>query len=69
VARRQAATDAYQDIAPLIAERRRAGATLQILADELNAEGHTTRRGCPWSPCQVARMLARLPDVRVSTVI
>jgi DNA invertase Pin-like site-specific DNA recombinase len=69
VARRQAAAEAYQDIAPLIAERRRARATLQILADELNAEGHTTRGGCRWTPCQVGRVLARLPDVRVSTVI
>jgi hypothetical protein len=33
---------------------------MQTVADELNADGHTTRKGRRWSPCQVARVLARL---------
>jgi hypothetical protein len=33
--------------------------TLQGIAEELNAQGHTTRRGRPWNPVQVARVLER----------
>jgi hypothetical protein len=33
--------------------------TLQAIANELNKQGHTTRRGKPWNPVQVARMLER----------
>jgi hypothetical protein len=32
---------------------------LQAIADTLNQKGHTTRRGKPWNPVQVARVLER----------
>jgi len=35
------------------------GATLQAIADGLNAEGQTTQRGLPWTPTAVLRVLAR----------
>jgi serine/threonine protein kinase len=45
--------------APLVVEMRGRGLTLQAIADELTAAGHTTRRGKAWGPVQVARVLAR----------
>jgi len=33
------------------------GSTLQAIADKLNADGHTTLRGCPWNKMQVSRLL------------
>jgi len=36
--------------------------TLAAIADKLNAEGHTTRRGRPWNPVQVARVLERASE-------
>jgi DNA invertase Pin-like site-specific DNA recombinase len=53
------ATEAYADLRPSIAEWRDAGTTLEAIADRLNTEGHTTRRGRPWNPVQVSRVLAR----------
>ncbi len=38
------------DIAPYVAELRRQGATLQAIADQLNAEGHKTSGKRQWSP-------------------
>lgn len=35
------------------------GATLQQIADELNAQGITTKRGNQWQPIQVSRVLSR----------
>ena len=35
------------------------GLSLRDIASKLNAEGHTTRRGRPWNPVQVARVLKR----------
>jgi site-specific DNA recombinase len=35
------------------------GANLQAIADELNKQGITTKRGCQWQPMQVSRVLAR----------
>ena len=32
---------------------------MQRIAEKLNAEGHTTRRGKPWNPVQVMRVLER----------
>jgi hypothetical protein len=34
------------------------GATLQNIADELNAQGITTKRQSKWQPTQVSRVLA-----------
>ncbi len=51
--------EAYRDLAPLIRERRDAGKTLRVIAAELNAQGYETRRGKPWNPMQVGRVLQR----------
>ncbi len=57
--RGKAAVEAYADLRPIMAELRAAGASLQAIADKLDADGHTTRRGRPWNPVQVARVLTR----------
>lgn len=57
---RENANAAYADLAPAVAELRDKGLSLQAIADELNREGHTTRRGMPWNPVQVSRVLARV---------
>src|SRR5262245_35469637 len=54
-----AAVEAYADLRPLMEELRAEGASLQAIADELNEQGHTTRRGRPWNPMQVLRVLER----------
>ena len=41
------AKEAYRELAPMIAELREAGFTLQQIADRLNEDGLTTRRGRP----------------------
>src|SRR5205823_3762827 len=55
----KAATEAYSDLAPAMKEWRAEGLTLEAIAERLNAEGHTTRRGKPWNPVQVSRVLER----------
>jgi DNA invertase Pin-like site-specific DNA recombinase len=59
-ARAKAATEAYADLVPTIKQWRMAGETLEAIAEKLNAEGHTTRRGRPWNAVQVARVLGRM---------
>jgi hypothetical protein len=56
--RKTQALDAYADLRPYMRERRAEGLTLQAIADVLNAEGHTTRRGMAWNKVQVNRVLA-----------
>jgi len=56
------ATEAYRELAPVIAELREAGFTLRQIADRLNEQGLTTRRGRAWSPTQVSRVLDRFDD-------
>ncbi len=56
-AHRNAAREAYSDLVPMMRELRTAGQTLQAIADKLNAMGHTTRRGKPWNPVQVDRVV------------
>jgi DNA invertase Pin-like site-specific DNA recombinase len=58
-ANQQATVDAYADLAPLMKGWRTEGMTLQQIAARLHSEGHTTRRGRPWNPVQVARVLER----------
>lgn len=53
------AREAYTDLQPLMMEMRDKGLSLQAIADELNTQGHTTRRGRPWNPVQVSRVLER----------
>jgi DNA invertase Pin-like site-specific DNA recombinase len=55
----KAAAEAYADLHPAMAEMRANGKTLQAIADELNTQGHTTRRGRPWNPVQVSRVLEK----------
>jgi len=43
----------------LIQAMKQEGATLQAIADELNNQGITTKRGSQWQPIQVSRVLAR----------
>lgn len=59
-AHRKAASEAYTDIEPLVAELRGKGYTQAQIADELNKAGHTTRRGKPWGQVQVHHVLKRL---------
>jgi len=49
----------YADLAPDMIEWRRSGMTQQAIADRLNGEGQTTRRGRPWNRVQVMRVLQR----------
>jgi DNA invertase Pin-like site-specific DNA recombinase len=53
------AVEAYSDIAGWMAELKAEGKSLRAIARALNDEGHTTRRGKPWNPVQVRRVLAR----------
>jgi DNA invertase Pin-like site-specific DNA recombinase len=59
----KAAAEAYADLAPTMTEWRAEGLTLDGIAGKLNAEGHTTRRGKPWNPVQVLRVLRRAEAV------
>ena len=61
LARTKNATEAYADLLPAVTEMRAEGLTLQAIAERLNTDGHTTRRGRPWNPVQVARVLERAP--------
>jgi len=56
---RAKADEAYRPLAPVIRKLRGDGLTLKEIADRLNADGHQTRRGRPWNPTQVARVLKR----------
>ena len=56
---RSLAIDEMADVAPIIAEKKAAGSTLQQIADHLNSEGYVTRKGGEWSPTQVLRVLKR----------
>lgn len=59
VAIRAKADEAYADLAPIVGELRNKGLTLAGIAEELNRQGHTTRKGKPWSHVQVGRVLQR----------
>jgi DNA invertase Pin-like site-specific DNA recombinase len=59
------AAEAYADLAPTMKDWRAEGMTLDGIAGRLNAEGHTTRRGKPWNPVQVLRVLERAEAARV----
>jgi DNA invertase Pin-like site-specific DNA recombinase len=62
--KRERALHAYADLAPVLSDLRVKGMTLQGIADRLNSEGHTTRRGRPWSSMQVSRVLNGASSVR-----
>lgn len=48
---------AYEDVVAQMGDLRSAGRSLRAIAEALNGEGHTTRRGRPWNPIQVSRVL------------
>jgi DNA invertase Pin-like site-specific DNA recombinase len=48
---------AVADLAPMMVELRAEGLSLRAIADRLNADGQTTRRGAAWNPMQVRRVL------------
>lgn len=54
------AREAYTDLMPVLAEMKSDGFSLREIAAKLNAEGHTTRRGKPWNPVQVSRVVGRV---------
>src|SRR4051794_3637351 len=54
------AVNAYSDITEYMQTLRAGGMTLAAIAELLNDDGHTTRRGRPWNPTQVWRVLGRL---------
>jgi DNA invertase Pin-like site-specific DNA recombinase len=58
-ANRAKADDAYADILPDMTAWRGQSVTLAGIAERLNADGHTTRTGKPWSPGTVANVLRR----------
>jgi DNA invertase Pin-like site-specific DNA recombinase len=64
-ASRQAATEAYSDLLPTVQTMKGEGLSLRAIAERLNAEGHTTRRGKPWNQVQVSRVLERAEAARV----
>jgi hypothetical protein len=53
---------AFSTTKPAIADLRSKGHSLQAIADELNAQGQTTRSGKPWNRMQVSRVLKRIGD-------
>lgn len=57
--RADAADEAYADLLPEMRQLRSEDKTLQQIADALNEQGHTTRRGKPWNAVQVMRVLGR----------
>ncbi len=54
----QKVTQEYQTIA-VIQQMKKAGHTLQAIADRLNAEGHQTQRGGKWYPMTISNVLKR----------
>jgi DNA invertase Pin-like site-specific DNA recombinase len=55
----QKARETYADLLPIMTRMKAQGLSLREIAEKLNAKGHTTRRGRPWNPVQVARVLKR----------
>lgn len=60
MAHRRKASEAYGHLVPRMRELQAAGRSLAGIASDLNAEGHATRRGRPWSKTQVKRVLDRV---------
>jgi DNA invertase Pin-like site-specific DNA recombinase len=54
------AVEAYADLVEYMQELRDQGCTLAEIAQTLTDDGHTTRRGCKWTPTQVWRVLNRV---------
>lgn len=61
ISRRKLRDAAYADLVPLVRQWREEGDALQVIADRLNSQGHTTRKGRKWGPMQVRRLLHSSP--------
>lgn len=57
--RTKAAAEAYADLLPEMQQLRADDKSFQQIADALNDQGHTTRRGKSWNAVQVMRVLDR----------
>jgi len=57
---RSKADDAYADLAPIVRDLHAKGFSLAAIADELNKQWHTTRRGKPWNRTRAGRVLQRV---------
>jgi hypothetical protein len=58
-ARSELADEAYADLLPTLQTMQAEGLSMRGMAEKLNEAGHKTRRGKPWNPMQVSRVLAR----------
>ena len=58
-ARKRLADEAYADLIDDLTAMRNDGLSFRAIADQLNGQGHTTRRGKPWNPMQVRNVLLR----------
>src|SRR5579863_265657 len=58
-ARKRNARAAYGDLMETLRQLRGSGKSLREIAEFLNIAGHSTRRGRPWNPMQVKRVLER----------
>ncbi len=58
-AHRRAANESYGDLYPVMKGLQERGRSLQAIANDLNDQGHSTRRGKAWNPMQVSRVLKR----------
>lgn len=62
-ARRKAlAIGAYADLVPFMRQLRAEGLSLHAIANRLNTDGQSTRRGSAWSATQVKRVLDRAAE-------
>jgi DNA invertase Pin-like site-specific DNA recombinase len=52
-----------EELGPRCHAARTAGASLQAIADDLNADQYRTPHGKPWNPMQVSRVLTRYKDI------
>ncbi|MBX7106188.1 MAG: recombinase family protein [Gemmataceae bacterium] len=59
-AKQTKADEAYSDLIEVVGNLRDRGESLRDIAAKLNADGHVTRRGRPWNPVQVSRVLTRV---------
>ena len=58
-ARSRKAREAYSELMPKIIKLRQEGLTLAEIAEKINAEGHLTRAGKPFSDSMIVRLLQR----------
>ena len=58
-ARKRLADEAYADLLPVIGQSRSEGDSLRQIADKLNSEGYTTRRGKAFTAMTIQRILNR----------